>query len=62
MADIASILLDFPPDNVAELNPGAYDKRIHSYLSNIRQISASKLASFSGQDLLDVCIQNGEKA
>jgi len=55
MADIASVLLDFPPDNVAELSPNAYDKRIHHYLSNLRQLPLHKLAGVSGQDLLDVC-------
>jgi len=54
MADIAPILLDFPPDNVAELSPNAYDKRIHHYLSNLRQLPLHKLAGVSGQDLLDV--------
>lgn len=54
MADVASILLDFPPDNVADLSAAAYDKRVHNFLSDIHQISTNKLASVSGQDILDV--------
>jgi len=58
MADVASALLNFPPDNVAELSATGYDRRIHLYLSNVRQIPLHKLAGISGQDLLDVCGNN----
>lgn len=55
MSDILSILLEFPPDNVAQLSVGAYDKKIRSYLSNIREITPKQLATLgNGQDLLDV--------
>lgn len=53
MADIASRLLDFPPQ--FRVTPEEYDKRIKAHLNHLGQISPAKLAVVDAdQDLLEV--------
>jgi len=56
MADIASQLLEFPPEG-KQLSPEEYDKRItHFIKSTISNISTQKVnAADADQDLLQVC-------
>jgi hypothetical protein len=55
MAEIASLLLEFPP--AQRLSGEEYDKRIKSFIAALDQITAAKLyTADSQQDLLEVII------
>lgn len=55
MANIASLLLEFPPD--VRLEPDEFNKRINAHINSFVNISSHKLAAAEAeQDLLEVVL------